>query len=61
ISWRESFCNILEVYASGESMALATSLRLTFIPINERSAIKIEALIPYSQAFENILLIFQQR
>lgn len=36
-------------------MALATSFKLTFLSNNDCSAMYIEALIPYSQDFENTL------
>lgn len=40
--------------AEGDSIASATSFKLTFLSSKDCSAMKIDALIPYSQAFENI-------
>ena len=47
-------CIILAVNGSGESISFATSFIPTLIPFDDLVAINIEALIPYSQAFENI-------
>jgi hypothetical protein len=44
----------LAVKGSGESISLATSFIPTLIPFEDLVAINIEALIPYSHAFENI-------
>src|SRR5690606_21117535 len=48
-------CKILAVNACGELISLAISFGLTRLPLYEFIAMKIVALIPYSQAFENIL------
>ena len=51
-----SFCKILAVNEMGESILLEMSLRLTFTFVSDSVAINNVALIPYSQAFENILI-----